>query len=233
MRVAELWRFPVKSLRGERVVQVRFDERGVDLDRWWSVRGADGRFGSGKTTRRFRRMPGLLTMRSSVDADGIVWVEVPDGGGPGRVDDPATASRVAAVVREPISLATEADVRHHDVSPVHLLTTSSVAWLAARLDPTACVDPRRFRPNILVDTGAVPDLLEEGWAGRAVRIGDVELAVTEPAERCVMTAQAQEELPLAPSIVSELQRANDLNLGVYATVVSSGSMREGDEVVVI
>jgi uncharacterized protein YcbX len=226
--VSELWRFPVKSLLGEQVPRVELDARGVVGDRWWCVRGADGRFGSGKTTRRFRRMPGLLTMRSFLDGTDAV-VELPDGWR-GAVGDPETARRVADVVGEPIELATEGEVRHHDDSPVHLLTDSSLAWLAARL-PDAQVDRRRFRPNVVVTTGADPGLVEESWAGRTLSIGTVQLAVTAPAIRCVMASQAQEELAFVPTIVGELERSNDLNLGVYATVVTPGSIAVGDDVV--
>ena len=62
--VAEVWRYPVKSLRGERLDGAACSARGIDQDRRWAVLGADGRIGSGKTTRRFRRMPGLRDTRS-------------------------------------------------------------------------------------------------------------------------------------------------------------------------
>lgn len=227
--VSELWRFPVKSLRGERVRAFDIGARGVVFDRWWSVRGGDGRFGSGKTTRRFRKMPGLLTMRSYLDDAGVAWVELPDGWR-GRVEDPETAARVGDIVGEPVDLAPEGEVRHHDDSPVHLLTDASLAWLAARL-PDAAVDVRRFRPNLLVTTDADPGLVEETWCGRTLELGSVVLSVTEPAIRCVMAAQAQDELPLVPAIVGELERANDLNLGVYATVAQPGRVEVGDRVV--
>src|SRR5215217_1554886 len=77
-RVAELYRFPVKSLSGERLSRVEVDARGVVGDRLWSVRDPDGRFGSGKTTRRFRRMDGLLALRSTYDRETPV-VTFPDG----------------------------------------------------------------------------------------------------------------------------------------------------------
>lgn len=222
----------MKSLLGERRDAVALTARGVHLDRWWAVRGVDGKLGSGKTTRRFRRMPGLLTMASSVDDDGRAWVHLPDGA-VRPVDDPATARLVEAVVGESVDLATERDVSHLDDGPVHVLTTSSLRWLERRL-PNDGVDVRRFRPNVLLDTDDVAgDRVEETWIGLQLQIGDAVLRVTKPAIRCVMAAQAQEELAFAPRIVGELDDANELNLGVYAAVERPGTIAVGDTVEVV
>jgi len=58
--VAELWRYPVKSMRGERCESLLFETRGVTGDRQFAIRDAAGKFGSGKNTRRFRKIDGLL-----------------------------------------------------------------------------------------------------------------------------------------------------------------------------
>jgi uncharacterized protein len=55
MRIAELWRYPVKSMRGEQVEALTIDSRGVKGDRLFAVTDVDGKFGSGKNTRRFRK----------------------------------------------------------------------------------------------------------------------------------------------------------------------------------
>ncbi|MEU1107147.1 MOSC N-terminal beta barrel domain-containing protein [Streptomyces tibetensis] len=62
--IERIWRYPIKSTGGERLASVDVDERGLLGDRLYAVRDAQGRFGSGKNTRRFRRMPGLLRLRS-------------------------------------------------------------------------------------------------------------------------------------------------------------------------
>jgi uncharacterized protein YcbX len=76
--VSELWRYPVKSLLGERLRVAEVESRGPTLDRRWAIYGADGKIGSGKSTRRFRRMPGLLDIASHGE-DGSVHVRFPDG----------------------------------------------------------------------------------------------------------------------------------------------------------
>lgn len=203
MRVVGLWRYPVKGLLGEALDALPFDDRGVVGDRRWAVYGADGKIASGKTTRRFRRMPGLFTMSSRTGDAGDVLVTV--DGWTGSATDPATAGRIAAVVGEPVTLRVEQDVRHHDEGGVHLLTT-------AELDGA---DPRRFRPNVLLDG------VDPLRAGDVVELpGGVRLRVTGPMPRCVMTTLAQPAhgLPFEPGL------ARTTELGVVAEVLEAGTL---------
>jgi uncharacterized protein len=64
MKVSEIRRYPVKSMLGEVLAAVDVEERGLSGDRLWAVRDPDGKFGSGKNTRRFRRTPGLFGLRA-------------------------------------------------------------------------------------------------------------------------------------------------------------------------
>jgi uncharacterized protein YcbX len=86
VRVAALRRFPVKSVAGERRDFLDVETRGVVGDRVWSVRTAAGKIGSGKNTRRFALVPGLLEVRATED-NGQVVLTLPDGTG-GLVEDP-------------------------------------------------------------------------------------------------------------------------------------------------
>lgn len=222
--IAELWRYPVKSLQGESATQLLCTDRGVEFDRLWCVKGPDGKFGSGKTTRRFRRMPDLLTMASFIGDDGIARVRFPDGS-VSRVDEEETAERVSEVVGEPVVLAKEADVSHLDDGPVHVLTTGSIEWLR-RLLPDEAIDSRRFRPNVVIDT----DLREEDLVGRALQVGRSTLRVQNTTVRCVMTTQPQADLGFAPAILRTLERENAMTLGVYASVEVPGLIKLSDPV---
>jgi uncharacterized protein len=227
-RVAELWCYPVKSLGGQQLTEVRCGRRGFDGDRRWAVRGADGKFGSGKTTLRFRRMPGLLSMASLVDDHGVAWVRFADGESR-RVDDPMTAALIGAVVGEDVTLVKEGETSHFDDAPLHLVSTASLQWLEERR-PIDRVDRRRFRPNLVVECEG-SELAEDGWLDRRLQVGGVTVKVGKRTERCVMTTLAQGDLDFAPGILGDLQRANQSCLGVYARAVSEGTIRVGDDVV--
>src|SRR4051812_20601887 len=70
MRIAAFWRYPVKSLAGEVRDALDVDARGVEHDRAWAFVDPDGAIASGKTARRFRKVPGLLCRRSRLDGAG-------------------------------------------------------------------------------------------------------------------------------------------------------------------
>ena len=122
--VAALHRYPVKSLTGETLARADVDCRGLAGDRLWAVRDPDGKLGSGKSSRRFRRMDGLLALRATYDGQ-VPVVEWPDGRRL-RGDDPAVDDALSAHVGRPVSLGREADVPHFDDGPVHLVTTATV-----------------------------------------------------------------------------------------------------------
>jgi uncharacterized protein YcbX len=113
---------------------------------------------------------------------------------------------------------------------VHLLTTSTLDRLR-ELYPKGRFEARRFRPNIIVAT-AEAGFVEGDWIGRTVEIGDtVRLAITEPCPRCVMITLAQGDLPKDSGILRTAAEHNDVNVGVYASVISGGTVRRGDAVV--
>lgn len=120
---------------------------------------------------------------------------------------------------------------YFDAFPIHVLTTASLDTMM-RLNPSATWDVRRFRPNFLIETKAeIKGLVEPEWDGRKLRVGGVELKCEMPTVRCGMTIQAQAGLAKDPSILRIIVRDADQNLGVYASVVSGGTVRLGDAVV--
>jgi hypothetical protein len=209
VQVVGLWRYPVKSFLGERLDEAALDARGVVGDRAYAVRDADGKFGSGKTTRRFRLLKGLFDYRAETRDDGVHV-------GGYRVGDAALDALLSERYGEPLAVLPEDAVPHFDAGSVHLLTTASLDWVGE--------DVRRFRPNILLEA----DEREEAWVGRTLRIGECELRVTDLVERCAMVDFAQSELPFDASVLRFLAQHNDAMLGVYADVVTPGVVRVGD-----
>lgn len=222
--VSALWRYPVKSMGGETLDAATLDERGFMGDRVWAVRTTAGKLGSGKNTRRFEGVDGLLEFRVSYDTQ-TPSIHMPDGAIV-RADAPDVDARLSEAAGTPLTLVREAAISHFDSAPVHVLSTSSLRWLAARTGSDS-VDARRFRPNIVLETPGA-ELVEDAWIGRTLRIRDVELVVTKRTERCVMTTMAQADLPADPSVLRTLAAQNEACLGVYATIARIGSLAVGD-----
>jgi len=227
--VQRVLRYPVKSLGGEALAACEIGARGLAGDREWAVVTRDGGVGSGKTTRRFRAVEGLLSLAAALDGD-VPVVTLPDGSRV-RADDPDAEGRLSAALGRPVRLAREGGVAHHDDAPVHLCTTAGLAALGALAGPEAG-DARRYRPNLVLDVPGSGHL-EDGWVGRRLRVGEVELAVTGRTVRCVMVTAAQQRMAAHPGLLRALAAERDLCAGVYADVVVPGLVREGDAVSLI
>lgn len=226
--VAELRRFPVKSLIGELLTSADVDERGLTGDRRWAVTDEDGKLGSGKSTRRFRAMPGLLELSASYDPHLVPVIAFPDGR---RVsaEDPGVHDVLSDHVGRPVRLLTEGPISHFDDGPLHLVTTASMDALAR--EHGAPVSTARMRSNLLVDVPAADGLVENGWIGRLLAIGpDLVVSIREPMLRCVMVDQPQIGLPPGGGILDTLGRLNGAALGVVAEVVSPGAVTVHDSV---
>jgi uncharacterized protein YcbX len=229
VKVVEIRRYPVKSMLGEAVSFADVDERGLTGDRLWAARDTDGKLGSGKNTRRFRRMPGLFHIRAYASTPAPT-IELPDGR---RFDaaDPAAARAVSEVLGRTVTLTPEAAVPHHDEGPVSLITTAALRRLTDLTggEPDGAeVDPLRFRANLLIDLpgGGFP---EDGWPGRRLRIGpDVILRPVRPLTRCVMIDMAQDGTAERNDLLKTLAAEHDLTFGVFATVERPGRITAGD-----
>ncbi|MCM0677654.1 MOSC domain-containing protein [Micromonospora phytophila] len=218
MKLIEIRRYPIKSLGGEQLETVEVEQRGLVGDRLWAVRDADGKLGSGKSTRRFRRMPGLLSLRGH-SGDPVPVVELPDGRR-FTADEPVAHEAVSEVLARPVTIEREASIMHHDEGPVSLISTAALRRLHDLLgEPVA---PVRFRANLLVDTPG-SDFVEDGWLGRDVRIGsEVVLRPRQRLTRCVMIDLAQEGAPEHGELLRTVGEHHDMTFGVWATVERPG-----------
>ena len=223
-RVGELHRYPVKSCAGERLDSAVVEDRGLVGDRLWAVVDPDGKLGSGKSSRRFRRMDGLQLLRSRYDGEWPV-VTFPDGV-EARADDDRVHELLTAYVGRPVSLRREDRISHFDEGPLHLVST---ATLAAIGEPPLTVDPRRLRPNVVVEL-ASGTANEEAWAGRHVSVGEVLIDVLCAMPRCVMLDHETADLPPAHGLLTTVTERRGGDAGVVAAVVRGGTVRVGDEV---
>jgi uncharacterized protein YcbX len=118
---------------------------------------------------------------------------------------------------------------YFDVSPIHLLTRASLSTLGAG----DRADPRRFRPNVLVDTGEQTGLLEAGWVGREIRVGTAVFRGELRTMRCSMVAAAHADLAKDPAVLRTIVREADQCLGLYASVARPGTLAVGDPVALV
>ena len=118
-----------------------------------------------------------------------------------------------------------------DAAQVHLLTTATLDALR-KAYPEGRFEVRRFRPNIVIQPSTGGEgFVENAWIDRLLTIGDqVQLRITGPCPRCVMTTLGQGDLPADTGILRTAARQNQAHVGVYATVVQGGTVYRGDEV---
>lgn len=184
-RVSGLFRYPVKSMRGEVLATATFDERGLVGDRIWAATFDDGRVGSGKSWQHVRRIPGLLDYSAATTRHGVV-VRSPDDV-MYFVGDPALDVELSAIAHNPIRVQAEGVVCHFDTAGVHLLSSQAIEDLKGSCGPNT-VGPQRFRPNVLLDLFA-EGVLESDLIGRCVAVGrSLVVLVNETTERCVMVS---------------------------------------------
>ena len=174
------------------------------------------------------------------------------GGHSVNVDDPAAAAALSAFLRRDVRLdhvrttrptpaELEAIMRGDALPPsrdffdedvIHIVATGTLIHLRNLQGGSADFDPRRFRANILVDTGsAAPGFLEDRWLNGTLAIGgEVRIAGLCPAIRCAVTTHPQDELPRDPSILRTAYEHHQAYVGVFAAVAASGTIRLGDPV---
>ena len=208
MRVAEMWRYPVKSMAGERLETVEVTRGGLVGDRVVHVADGEGRVITSRTH------PRLLALRGSLGADGEPRVD----GQPWRSAASAAAVRAAAGPRA--RLIRHEGLERFDVLPLLIGTDGAFAQLG--------VDHRRLRPNIVI--GGVDGLAERGWPGRRLRIGPVTVSVAQLRARCVMTTYdpdtQEQDLSVLRRIVSEFGG----RMALDCSVVEGGRISVGDPV---
>ena len=253
--VAALWRYPVKSMLGEELATAEVNQRGLACDRAYAVVDpVENRVGSAKIPHKWARLYEFRAAYPDSTA-GAAQVTFPDrtvmmSDDPGLdaalsralgrevkfVSQPPAGLRleVAKPGTDPLTLERTVDFPlvnpFFDFGPVHLLTTATLDGLRS-LYPEGDFDPRRFRPNVIIDTRSQAGFVENGWVGRTLALGEeVRLRVIMPTGRCAATTLAHSGLPNDPEILRTAKRHNSGNVGVYATVVQGGVVRCGDGV---
>jgi MOSC domain-containing protein len=207
VHVAELWRYPVKSMGGERLESAELLKDGIRGDRVVHVRNGRERI----VTARSR--PLLLGHRATIGPDGEPLVD----GRPWMSKEVARDVEAAA----PASRLVRSDEPgRFDILPLLVATDGAIAAFGH--------DRRRLRPNLVI--GGVKGLAERAWEGRRLRIGDVVIALADLRARCVMTTFDPDTQVQDVGVLLAIQRDFDGRLALNAAVERPGVIRVGDPV---
>jgi uncharacterized protein YcbX len=128
---------------------------------------------------------------------------------------------------------------YYDAFPLMVMTAAALTALQRAL-PESNVDVRRFRPSLVIDTGddgsgaGTPGHPEFDWIGRRATIGSATVEFVTPCPRCVMvTREIDASIPADRAVLRHVVRDLDQNVGVYATVLTPGTVRLGDELLLV
>lgn len=242
--VVEMWRYPVKSMGGERLTgAVEVTAAGIEGDRAMAVvDDVSGKVLSAKT------VPLLLQVQASWDGTGVRIADESGAVDLVSSDDDADA-RLSAWLGHPVSLRApvpghrsvfDMELDPDDPTELALLQTPAGSFFDSRstlhLLSTASLgshDVRRFRPNIVVEAEGDDPNPEDAWLGRELRVaGDVgvQVSVRKATARCVLITKAQPGLDQDSSVLRDLLRTRDGHLGVYLDPLSDGRISPGDAV---
>jgi hypothetical protein len=234
VQVAELWRYPVKSLQGERLTTADVGPEGLAGDRQWAL--FDVATGYGLTARR---VPDLLFLSGRLRPDGAVEVVTPDG--TVTSDDAVLSDWLGRSVA--LRAAADAPGERLYENPNEVGEAGEYDWDAfpgargafhdssrtrVSLVSTGTLgtwDRRRFRANVVLD-GAGEDAL----VGQRVRLGGAELDVVKQVDRCVMVTRPQPGgIGRDNGVLKTIHRERDGCLAVGALVARTGTVAVGDE----
>lgn len=206
MRVAQIWRYSVKSLRGEKLEAAEVLADGIRGDRSTQVVDHKGARMTGRTAKRLLGLQSGLAGSGEPTIDGHAWDSeealglIRDAAGPGA------------------SLAPLG--RHFDDRAILVATDGALDALG--------VDYRRLRPNIVIE--GVEGLAENQWVGRRLRLGQVELDVVDRCVRCVMTTINPDTLEVDPGVLKKINDEFDSKMCVLCEVATPGTLQAGDPV---
>ena len=230
-RVVGLWRYPVKSMAGEELMEVEVSWHGLAGDRRWAfIRDGMVRSGFPWLTLRergdmSRYLPSLVEP-ARPDKSAVI-VGTPSGI-TCDVADPALAAELGDGVR-----LIKQDRGVFDTMPLSLVTTQTIGQLGAMVG--ARLEVQRFRPNILVEAAGEPGeepFAEDGWVGRVLRIGGMRMRVDKRDGRCVVVTIDPVTTERSPEVLRAIAQERQGCLGVYGSTVEPGRVAVGDAVLV-
>ena len=208
MKVTEIWRYPVKTMAGEKLQFARLGPLGIEGDRVVHVEDAQGQVITSRSHPRFLGHKGTLGVDCEPLVDGRPW------------NSPEVGAEVVAIAGPRAKLVRHDGVERFDVLPLLVATDGAIAAFGH--------DHRRLRPNIVI--GGVEGLAEREWPGGCLRIGKVLIGVQDLHRRCIMTAYDPDTQVRDKDITRDIYRRFGGKLALNCFVIESGELTVGDEV---
>ena len=211
MRVAAIWRYPVKSMAGERLKGAEVTEIGLAGDRIVQAYDRVGRTITARTHPRLLRLHATLGPDGEPLIDGLPW------------DSSEVAELVEAAVGSGARLRRFEGAERFDVLPLLVGTDGAVSAFGR--------DVRRLRPNLLI--GHVTGLAERTWSGAMLRLPHADIRLATLRQRCVMTTYDPDTLVQDPDVLRDIVRRFAGQLCLNAETAKAGRIDEGDPVELI
>jgi uncharacterized protein len=208
--VAGLWRYPVKTLAGERLSTAEVGLNGISGDRTVWVVGPEGV----RTSRRYSRLLGLygtLSAHGQVLINGFPW------------NSPEALALVRQAAGDDALLEASGVHDRFDVLPLLVATDGAVAAFGR--------DVRRLRPNILI--GGVDGLSEREWPGAELHIGNLVVRLDSLRARCPMTTVDPDTLERDPEVLRDIGRRFRGRIALNSDVKHPGTIAIGDAVTLV
>jgi len=226
-RVVGLWRYPVKSMGAESLMEADVDWNGLSGDRRWAFM-RDSMAKNGFPWLTLRQCPDMAQYTPSFRDPGNpdtspTIVKTPSGDVFDVMDSALSAELCqsgARVIRQARGI--------FDTFPLSLITTQTIARLGQIVGED--LDVQRFRPNILVDAAEDKPFREDGWVGRILRFGGVRMRLDKRDGRCAVITIDPATAKRSASILQAVRRERQGNLGVYGTTVKPGNVVINDAV---
>jgi uncharacterized protein YcbX len=208
MEISQLWRYPVKSMAGERLETASLTARGIPGDRGIYAIDERGEILSA------RNKPGLLRHRATLGDGGEVLVD----GLPW--DGAEVASRVRAAAGEGARLVEATGPERFDILPLLVATDGAIEAFG--------YDLRRLRPNVVI--GGVAGLAERAWQGRQLAIDDAVIGLADLRGRCIITTWDPDDLTQDVDVLRHIRARFGGTLALNAWTGREGKIAVGDAV---
>jgi uncharacterized protein YcbX len=208
MFVKELWRYPVKSMAGERLEHVQLDKLGFAGDRKVLVVDSRGHVATSRTFPELLGLKAVLGPENQPLINGYPW------------NSPDALALVHKAVNRNAELIEYEGPERFDVLPLLVATDGAITDFGH--------DSRRLRSNIVV--GGVEGLDERSWPGKSLRINNALIGIQDLRGRCVMTTFDPDTLKQDTRILKEIVQKFGGKLALNCFVIRGGTLNLGDSV---